>query len=583
MKNFKNTSIQTKMLIYFFLLIFIPFTMFNIIQFSLNTRDISDTLTENTKQMLRQIDINISSNIDNLSKTSALILNLDPIQSFFTSPINENIETSCRKLLTGIRQEYPEISGIILLRKDDIYISNEMYKTSKDPLIREDWYLKAISSTSPFIISRPIARNLSTHNQYSSDEIISLVMPVYYDQEFKGVIVIDSYLSNIEEIIDNTIVGTEGFTYLVDDKGQVMFTPLNKITYRINSQKLIQSKQNTRIINIDKRAFQVILKQSGIQNWTIIGVFPLNELHHNIYRFKSIQLYTILMASVLGVIFTHLTDRSITKPIKKLQTLMKQAENGDLNVAANFYRGDEIGKLGISFNQMIKRIRSLLTLVEKEHKEKVEAELRVLQAQIKPHFLYNTLDTIRWMAVEHEAKDIEDVVQSLTKLFRIGLNKGQDIISLDLELQHVSSYLKIQHYRYEDELTYKITNELKDLKVLKLILQPLVENAIYHGIKEQDKLGHIRINTAIERDRLIISVSDNGIGLEEEKLKTLNTLLESNDKNTLGYGIFNVNSRLKLSFGSAYGIKLLNQHPGVTVLITHPIIKEATDHETFNS
>lgn len=174
---------------------------------------------------------------------------------------------------------------------------------------------------------------------------------------------------------------------------------------------------------------------------------------------------------------------------------MRQAETGDFSIRFSENRQDEIGQLGQSFNRMIEEISNLIDQVYHEQQRKRETELRVLQEQIKPHFLYNTLDTIQWMAQEHGAQDIVDMVSALTQLFRVGLSKGQEMIPLREELRHVESYLFIQKVRYEDKFDYTISINpgIDQLRVLKVILQPLVENAIYHGIKERRGKGHILV------------------------------------------------------------------------------------------
>jgi two-component system sensor histidine kinase YesM len=201
--------------------------------------------------------------------------------------------------------------------------------------------------------------------------------------------------------------------------------------------------------------------------------------------------FTVLLAILLSVFFAS----SIALPVEKLRSLMRQAETGDFSIRFSENRQDEIGQLGQSFNRMIEEISNLIDQVYHEQQRKRETELRVLQEQIKPHFLYNTLDTIQWMAQEHGAQDIVDMVSALTQLFRVGLSKGQEMIPLREELRHVESYLFIQKVRYEDKFDYTISINpgIDQLRVLKVILQPLVENAIYHGIKERRGKGHILV------------------------------------------------------------------------------------------
>jgi len=226
------------------------------------------------------------------------------------------------------------------------------------------------------------------------------------------------------------------------------------------------------------------------------------------------------------------------------------------------------------------KIRSLLQLVYVEQKNKREADIKTLQAQIKPHFLYNTLDTIRWMAEERGAIEIVQMVSALTKLFRIGLSRGREVIRLSEEIEHVKCYLFIQQVRYEDKLDYVIEVDegcMRDL-VNKLVLQPLVENAIYHGIKQKRGTGHIRVTARETGDKLILKVIDDGAGMTPEQCDRLNAALRApgSAEYDHGYGIFNVSDRIRLSHGDEYGLSYgLNENGGVTVTIAHPIIREA--------
>uniref|UniRef100_UPI00136CE0CB sensor histidine kinase n=1 Tax=Clostridium sp. C2-6-12 TaxID=2698832 RepID=UPI00136CE0CB len=239
---------------------------------------------------------------------------------------------------------------------------------------------------------------------------------------------------------------------------------------------------------------------------------------------------------------------------------------------------DEVGELGSSFNNMVKEINNLINLVQKEEKSKRIAEMNVLQAQIKPHFMYNTLDTIRWMAEEHNEEDIVEIIEAFTNLLRISLSKGKEMISVQDELNHVQSYLIIQKIRYEDKLDYEIEfdENILDFEVIKLILQPLVENAIYHGIKEKRGNGKISITGKIEGNLLCFTVMDNGKGMEEDVLNRINKMLAGvgENKHEIGYGIFNVNERIRMIYGDEYGLKYKSVYgEGTIVELRHPIIE----------
>jgi two-component system sensor histidine kinase YesM len=280
---------------------------------------------------------------------------------------------------------------------------------------------------------------------------------------------------------------------------------------------------------------------------------------------------TIILAIVAAFFFTS----SIAKPVLDLRNLMKRVEHGDLSVRFSRAPRDEIGDLGLGFNEMIERIQSLIDQVYVEQRSKREAELRILQEQIKPHFLYNTLDTIQWMAQEHRVDDVVSMVGALTSLFRIGLNKGRELISLSDELEHVESYLCIQKMRYEDKLDYSISCDpaLRSRQVLRLMLQPLVENAIYHGIKERRGPGTLAVEARVESGDLYLTVRDDGVGINEIKLAQLNASLEEGGASVGGYGIHNVHERIRLTFGKPYGLSFKSVYgEGTVVTARHPLL-----------
>jgi two-component system sensor histidine kinase YesM len=232
---------------------------------------------------------------------------------------------------------------------------------------------------------------------------------------------------------------------------------------------------------------------------------------------------------------------------------------------------------------MIGEIRNLIEEVAEVQRAKREAELQVLQEQIKPHFLYNTLDTIHWMAQEHGAADITAVVAALTKLFRIGLSRGRETIPLAEEIEHVRSYLFIQKVRYEDKFDYRIDvpDDLGPAPVLRLILQPLVENAIYHGLKPKRGPGLLTVSARREGEVLILTVDDDGVGMDAGRLEELNLALHSGGTRPgegPGYGVFNGNERLVLSFGRRYGLRFVPLEAGGTrVEVRHPWIEGGGD------
>lgn len=303
-------------------------------------------------------------------------------------------------------------------------------------------------------------------------------------------------------------------------------------------------------------------------------------------RKQMAVIFTFSIISILCILYFtmymyNLVSGHIADPIKKLCNYTKRSENDLLenNLKSNIL---EIDELSYNFNDKIIRIKELIENIKIEQKNKKNTELWLLQAQINPHFLYNTLDTVVWMAEAGDSKKVVDMITALSSFLRIGLNKGKKFIQIREEIRHIESYLKIQKFRYDDILEYSIEIEdsLYDMRILKLLLQPLVENALYHGIKYKREGGGIRIRGYEKDNNIILEVIDNGVGMDENKLNKIkdvieNTSLENSDIiRTTGdsFGLYNVAERIRLYYGNEYGLDIdSKENIGTKVTIVLPI------------
>ena len=291
----------------------------------------------------------------------------------------------------------------------------------------------------------------------------------------------------------------------------------------------------------------------------------------NMIRFSVIAFALILM---LCLFLSYYIPLSITRPIRRLTQVTDQVAKGDLTVRSDVTGGLEARVLSDSMNTMIDKINELLEQVKTEQVRLRKAEFELLQSQINPHFLYNTLDAIVWLAEAGEQKKVVSMVGSLSDFFRISLNQGQDILDVREELQHVRSYLEIQQMRYQDILQYEICvpEELYSSRIPKITLQPLVENALYHGIKNKRGKGMIRIDGEMEDSDCILRITDNGRGMTPERLGQVREGIRNrNACETEIYGLYNVNERIRLNFGEKYGITITSTYgEGTCVTVRLP-------------
>lgn len=304
------------------------------------------------------------------------------------------------------------------------------------------------------------------------------------------------------------------------------------------------------------------------KGWKIVLEVPNSELSVAVVR---TQRTALIVGSLLGLIFILLLMMlltSIIRPIQALRQVMKNVQQGNQHIRADESRRDEIGDLAHSFNEM-------LVQLYRSEQEKQEIELKLVHEQIKPHFLYNTLDTIQWMALEYGADNIVEVVEALSTYFRLSLGRGETYISLEQELYHVESYLQIQCVRYEEILDYELgyEEEIAQCQVIRFMLQPLVENAIYHGIKPlEGRRCTISIQACSTGDQLVIQVANDGLPIPSDKLVRINQMLmeDRQDGAVTGFGLYSVNHRIRMLYGKGNGLKISSSEEMTTMTIRLP-------------
>lgn len=283
-------------------------------------------------------------------------------------------------------------------------------------------------------------------------------------------------------------------------------------------------------------------------------------------KLRTGSFITVLLVGTVMILFLSFFSSSIIRPLTRLQDIMKLVEKGETSLRFPIDRNDEMGELGQNLNNMLEEIY-------RTQNEKKEISLQLMQEQIKPHFLYNTLETIRWMANDYEAQEVVSLVEALSTYFRIGLNQGEPFISIEQELDHIESYLLIQKARYEERLNYQISYENIDpeQKIPRILIQPLIENAIEHGVKYREK-GRLKIHLEQKENLLLISVRNDGPGVEADFLEKIQEQLDmdSRDADLMGFGLYSVNHRIRSLYGSPYGLRLCQNDKEFQALLSLP-------------
>ena len=472
-----------------------------------------------------------------------------------------------------------DISSIMIFGKKKMLLNRSMYTYQKVALdySKLDWYAKAVAKPQDAIITGP-----NRHSFFDTDdEVISLSREVqsYENGTFRGVILINLNMNKITEICNSFQEKQENFICIINDKGELVYEQQNgrerfAFDEKENRQELNtalgKTKESCFRLNYRGEKYLVTRTDMKTTGWTLVSMVPYKSVMAETMAISGVMILAVAITLIVTLLLLNRILTGVVKPLKKLEKYMVQVNPDNMDQRMEILTDDEIGHLSMKFNQMMDRIRNLKEQVIEEQEDKRKYELQALQAQINPHFLYNTLDSIIWIAETNDS-NIEAMTEALAKLFRISLNKGNEEISLERELEHVKNYLIIQSMRYADKFTYEISAEpgVERCRTIKLILQPIVENCIYHGIKKKRGTGKITIRAYRREQNLIIEVSDDGCGMPEEICrKILSDEIESENISGSGIGVKNVNERIQLRFGKKYGLSYSSEE-GVGTTVTY--------------
>ncbi|QTH40596.1 sensor histidine kinase [Cohnella sp. LGH] len=392
---------------------------------------------------------------------------------------------------------------------------------------------------------------------------------------------IDLLESDVHDIIARARATPSSLVALVNENGQTITSVGDPqlLAAGLEQQEIsdiLQEPGEAQVsakIKIENRHGVLLYKDVKGTDWKLLSFIPDEDMLRTTESVKKETAVFVLVLCVLAYGFAIFISSTITSRIKKLVVQLKQTERGDFKQPVVFRGGhDEIGQLGMKFNHMLGKISDLIEEKYNLGKSVKGAELKALQAQINPHFLYNTLECIRWMTKENKSEEINRLLYLLAKFYRLSLSKGEEVISLRDELEHIKAYVEIQNIRFDDsiQLEIDVPEELLELNLIKLVLQPIVENSILHGILEKENgTGRIQVKAECQGEELELSVTDDGPGIEEEVLK--NILNSDKRSRNSGYGIKNVNERIKLYYGSEYGLEYRSVYgEGTTVRIRLP-------------
>ena len=593
-KYLKRNSIKASMILNFMSLIAIIVVFLSVASVQ-NTINETESLAINyTARLLSEVNSSIDSYIDNMKSMGGVVVENGDVKELMAllyksdhEPLSreeqelcDEMENRAAELMDTVAKTRSDITNIALLSVGGDVILSDVDKNVNiySDYQQADWYLEALKNADE-VISPSHVQNL-IEGEYKWVISISKRIVDPGTREVVGVMLIDLNYRSIERIFEDVQMGKGGYIYLIDAENNFIFHPQQQLInagLRYEYTGEIFEGTEDRYVRFKDKNRIYMLDDSDVTGWSAIGVVNTTEIISNRGYINAYYIVLAVISIVFAALSAIIISTNITGPIKNLESVMHRVEEGDLNVRAEIESDNEIGHVSKTFNSMVNRVKLLMESEISKEEAKRKSEILALQAQINPHFLYNTLETIIWMSAKGKNDEVVQVTSALAQLFRSSISRDESLVRLAVEIEHVESYLTIQKMRYKDKLHYSIdiSEEMGSLMVPKLILQPIVENAIYHGLKPLSKGGDVMISAKRRRGELVITVEDSGVGMSTEKMESI---LQSEESDSIGIGVQNVNDRIKLVFGERYGLEYYKgEKSGTKVKIRLPIVHQGEE------
>lgn len=535
--------------------------------------------TKNNQRIVDQVNINLDSYLRSMMHVSdsiyySVIKNADIKKDNISDQMSLLYETNHDQIISvSVFSDQGKVIAAEPL--------NELKETAD--VTKQPWFQNASARIENLHFSTPHVENLFKDPDNKYHWVVSLSRSVELTSTgtiSHGVLLVDMNFNGIEEICSNVDLGKSSYIYIIDSNGEIIYHPRQELIYsnliHENNRKAASYKDGTQLEMFDNEERLVTVKTVGYTGWKIVAVTPTKDITESYYQYNLFVLLCAAFASFLLIFVNTFISSRIATPIKQLENSVKNIENGDFDETKITVSGSyEVQHLGKTIRSMVREMKNLMNDIVREQESKRKSELDALQSQINPHFLYNTLDTIVWMIENKNDKDAVTMVTALARLFRISLSKGKNIIPVADELQHVQNYLTIEKMRFKNKFEFTIEAEPETLtcSTIKLIVQPLVENSIHHGLESMDEDGEIRVHAYIQGKELYIDVTDNGLGMPKEQADSLleEGTVTIHGKGS-GIGLKNVQKRIQLYFGREYGLTILSEpDEGTTVRVHLPV------------
>ena len=579
-KKFK--SIQSVIFAVLSVLLLGAVIIITVISLSYTRQSVFENSSLYTQTIIQQMNQNIDSYIDYMENTSYLVSSNEDVQKYlFGDTADPEARDRILSQFETILDSRSDILNLgIIAENGRMLINNGQHLTNQDLDIHsQEWYTNALEGReSVYLTSSHVQHIISGERPW----VITLSRGIRNKemgtgQEKEGVFFIDLNYSAISELCDQSMVGNQGYAFIVDADGNIVYHPQQQQLYNELQTENIDLVMNagSDIVTwgdgINKKMYSI--SRSEKTGWTVVDCVRVEELLRRSNEAQSIYVLVAMGLMAVALFFSRFVAKSITLPIQRLCNSMERVQEGDFSVSDIVVDSEnEIGSLTKSFNVMTQRIHELMAQNIREQEAKRKSELKALQSQINPHFLYNTLDSIIWMAEGKKNEEVVLMTASLARLLRQSISNEDELVSIGQEIEYARGYLTIQKMRYKDKLEFRIEVEpsILNIRLIKLVLQPVIENAIYHGLKYKESRGLLLVKGFMKNGNAVLQVIDDGVGMDQE---TLDHIYERHkvDYHSNGVGIYNVQKRLQLYYGNEYGI-VYESKPGegTTATITIP-------------
>ncbi len=574
-KASKRRSIQLIVSISFTIVSILSMTFMTLAFYTNYINTAHQTAISNNEKIVDQMGWNLNSYLRNMMGISDsmyynVIKNLDLTSDSMTEEMD---------LLYAANKD--NLISIALVSQDGALISAAPIATRKAGVdfTDQEWFKSTEERIENFHFSAPHVQNMFESGNYRYYWVVSLARSVdlnYMGHQRRGILLVDMNYSAIEQMFSRVNENGAGYVYLIDSSGNIIYHPKQKsISTGLDTENNIVAatySDGDHLETFEGGQRSVIVKTVGYTGWKIVSVMPIAQLAEGFDQLRLFMLIVITVTIFLIVFGNIFISKIVTEPIRQLENSLKVIEEGKFD-AENIYIGGshEIRHLGRTIKALVVQMRNLMDERVKEQKQKRKSELNALQAQINPHFLYNTLDSVVWMIEAEKYPEAISMITSLASLFRISLSKGNNIITIRDEITHAKNYLAIQKVRYKNkfEANIEVDPTIEDCITIKLIIQPLIENAIYHAVGDLDDEGIIDIKGYEKDGDIFIEVRDNGMGIPPDVLENILEKKSKPQGKGSGIGLWNINQRIKLYFKEDYGLTITSELDEGTIATIH--------------